>query len=229
MSQFHEQSPARPSKIVQPEHADARLAQMGLSVAKIRGSVTTGDDARSRVSIRYYPRNFPGITMWAETLAALRRELLKARQGWRIGQTGNYETIYSEDRHLAFAVVAGDRFTGIDGDRPPRLTRKRGPKTKERVDRNAKYQQLAFEIDLPVLASELPPDEACSTWFLVVHADDDHIRMEVSLPVDAKDGIVGAWVERILIDPIPTSGAVAPIEPGEDDDDDGEPMVTRTA
>jgi hypothetical protein len=202
---------------------------MGLSVAKIHNSVTTGDDARGRVSLRYYPRNFPGITMWAETLAALRRELLKARQGWRIGQTGNYETVYSEDRRLAFAVVAGDRFTGIDGDRPPRLTRKRGPKTKERVDRNAKYQQLAFEIDLPVLASELPPDEACTTWFLVIHADDDHIRMEVSLPVDAKDGIVGEWVERILIDAVPTSGAVAPIEPGEDDDDDGEPMVTRTA
>jgi hypothetical protein len=80
-----------------------------------------------------------------------------------------------------------------------------------------------------VLASELPPDEACTTWFLVIHADDDHIRMEVSLPVDAKDGIVGEWVERILIDAVPTSGAVAPIEPGEDDDDDGEPMVTRTA
>ncbi|GEJ99332.1 hypothetical protein [Streptomyces sp. 1-11] len=229
MSQFHEQTPARPSKIVRPEDADARLAEMGLSVAKIRNSVTTGDDARSRVSLRYYPRNFPGVTMWAETLAALRRELLKVRQGWRIGQTGNYETVYSAERRLAFAVVAGDRFTGLDGARPPRLTRKRGPKTKERVDRNAEYQQLAFEIDLPVLANELPPDEACSTWFLVVYADDDHIRMEVSLPVDVKDGFVGEWVERILIDPIPTSGAVAPIEPGEDDDDDGEPMVTRTA
>ncbi|MFF5023831.1 hypothetical protein ACFY2J_06170 [Streptomyces collinus] len=229
MSQFQGQTPARPSKIVQPEQAEGRLAEMGLSVVNIRNSVTAGDDARSRVSLRYYPRNFPGITMWAETLAALRRELLKARQGWRIGQTGNYETVYSADRRLAFAVVAGDRFTGIDGDRPPRLTRKRGPKTKERVDRNAKYQQLAFEIDLPVRTIELPPDEACSTWFLVVHADDDHIRVELSLPVDAENGIVGEWVERILIDPIPTSGAVAPIEPGEDDDDDGEPMVTRTA
>ncbi|MGW3209547.1 hypothetical protein [Streptomyces sp. NPDC001135] len=230
MSQSHEQIPARRSKIVRPEHADERLAEMGLSVAKIRNSVMTGDDARSRVSIRYYPRNYPGITMWAETLAALRRELLKIRQGWRIGQTGNYETVYSEARRLAFAVVAGDRFTGVQGERDPRLTRKRGPKTKERVDRNATYEQLAFEIDLSELANPLPPDEACSTWFLVIHADDDHIRMEISLPVEVrKDGFVGEWVERILIDPVPTSGAVAPIEPGEDDDDDGEPMVTRAA
>ncbi len=165
----------------------------------------------------------------AETLASLRRELLKTRQGWSIGQTGNYETVYSSQRKVAFAVVAGDKYTGIDGPRDPRLTRKRGPKTKERIERNAAYEQLAFKLDLPLLAEEIPADEACSTWFLVVFADEDHIRMEVSLPVDIrKDGLVGEWVERIIIDPVPSSGAVAPIEPDEDGDDDGESLVTRT-
>ncbi|MET9107021.1 hypothetical protein [Streptomyces zhihengii] len=229
MSQALGQPPARRSKIVPPERAAERLAELGLSIDKIHKSVTAGDDARSRVTVRFYPRNYPGISMWAETLATLRRELIKSRQGWEIGQTGNYETVYSAVRQLAFAVVAGDRYTGIAGKRDPRLTRKRGPKTKERIDRNSKiFEQIALEFDLPELANPLPPDEACSTWFLVIHADDDHIRMEVSLPVEVReDGLVGEWVERILIDPVPTSGAVAPIEPGEDDDDDGEPMVSR--
>ncbi|WP_147255381.1 hypothetical protein [Streptomyces sp. PT12] len=229
--QRREYSHSDRSKIVLPRDADARLSEMGLSVEMVRRSVTRGDDARRRVSVKFYPRNFPGVTMWAETLASLRRELLKVRQGWRIGQTGNYETVYSGQRELAFAVVAGDKYTGINGERDPRLTRKRGPKTKERVERNAAYVQLALELDLPVLAEEIPADEACSTWFLVVFADEDHIRLEVSLPVEVrKDGLVGEWVERILIDPVPSSGAVAPIEPDEDDDDeDGESLVSRTA
>ncbi len=231
MSQASEHGHARKSKIILPHDADARLSEMGLSVEKIQTSVTRGDDARGRVSARFYPRNFPGVTMWAETLASLRRELLKTRQGWRIGQTGNYETVYSAKRGLAFAVVAGDKYTGTDGERDPRLTRKRGPKTKERVERNAAYVQLALELDLPVLAEEIPADEACSTWFLVIFADEDEIRIEVSLPVEVrKDGLVGEWVERIIIGSVPSSGAVAPIEPDEDDDDDtGEPLVTRTA
>ncbi|MFD7122033.1 hypothetical protein ACFWAA_34090 [Streptomyces sp. NPDC059922] len=230
MSQHHEHSPVHRSKIVRSHEADVRLSEMGLSVANVRTSVTTGDDARRRVSVKFYPRNFPGVTMWAETLASLRRELLKTRQGWRIGQTGNYETVYSAQRNLAFAVVAGDKYTGIEGSRDPRLTRRRGPKTKERIERNAAYEQLALKLDLPLLAEEIPADEACSTWFLVVYADEDYIRMEVSLPVDIrKDGLVGEWVERIIVDPVPSSGAVAPIEPDEDSDDDGEPLVTRTA
>ncbi|WP_354641309.1 hypothetical protein [Kitasatospora camelliae] len=229
MIQQPEQSPARRSKVVPPEQADARLAQWGLSVEQIHQSVIAGDDARSRVSSRYYPRNYAGITMWAETLAGLRRQLLKIRRGWRIGSTSNYETVYSIEREVAFAVVSGDTYTGIDGRRDPKLTRKRGPKTKERVRRNAVIGQLAFDLEIPGAREELPADEACSTWFLVIHPDEDKVRVELSLPVRVgDDGLVGEWIERILLPPVPVTGAVAPIEPDEDDDD-GDPMVTRPA
>jgi hypothetical protein len=225
-----EQVPARRSKIVSPEQADARLGEMGLSVKIVHESITAGDDARRRVTNKYYPRNFPGMTMWAETIAMLRRQLLKLRQGWRIGKTGNYETVYSTGQRIAFAVVAGNGYTGIDGKRDPKLTRKRGPKTQERVQRNAEFVQLELAIPgLPEPKKELPADEDCSTWFLLVYADDDEVRMEVSLPLDlGADGLGGDWVERILLPPLPISGAVAPIEPDEDDDDEG-PMVTRPA
>ncbi|WP_149038085.1 hypothetical protein [Kitasatospora sp. MBT63] len=230
VAQQPEQVPARRSKIVPPEQADARLATMGLSVDKIHRAVIAGDDARGRVSSPYYPRNFAGITMWAETLAGLRRQLLKLRRGWRIGSTGNYETAYSSERQLAFAVVSGDSYTGIDGARDPKLTRRRGPKTKERVRRNAVFGQLALDLELPRALDGLPADEACSTWFLVLHPEDDMVRVELSLPVQVgDDGLVGDWIERILIPPVPVTGAVAPIERNEDDDDGEDPMVTRPA
>lgn len=227
------QPPDRSTRITPPTEADARLREWGLSAEHFRRSVTYGDDARKRVDQPWYPRTYAGVVMWAETLAGLRRQLKKLQQGWSIGRTGNYETVYSEERRLAFAVVAGDKYTGTRGKRHPKLTRKRGPKTRERVERNAEFVQptLWGEIEgtrsTQPQTSDLTPDEDCSTWFLVVHADDDEIRLEVSLARDLGDGLVGEWVERILIPPIPSSGAVAPIESDEDDDDDGESMVFR--
>ncbi|MGC4907486.1 hypothetical protein ACLQ2J_17380 [Streptomyces cyaneofuscatus] len=233
MQQRPAQPPDSPTKITPPEEAEARLRQWGLSVENIRESVTFGDNARKRVDQPWYPRTYAGVAMWAETLAGLRRQLKKLQQGWRIGRTGNYETVYSEEKRLAFAVVAGDKYTGIRGKRHPKLTRKRGPKTRERVERNAEFVQPTLWGVVEGVRSVTPqgdsltPDENCSTWFLVVYAHDEEIRMEVSLARDIGDGLVDDWVERILIPPVPSSGAVAPIESGEDDDDDGESMVFR--
>ncbi|TRO57623.1 hypothetical protein [Streptomyces sp. IB201691-2A2] len=233
MQQHPAQPPDSPTKITPPEEAEARLRQWGLSAENIRESVTFGDNARKRVDQPWYPRTYAGVAMWAETLAGLRRQLKKLQQGWQIGRTGNYETVYSEEKRLAFAVVAGDKYTGTRGKRHPKLTRKRGPKTRERVERNAEFVQPTLWGTVESVRSTSPqsapltPDEDCSTWFLVVYADDDEIRMEVSLARDIGDGLVDDWVERILIPPIPSSGAVAPIESDEDDDDDGESMVFR--
>ncbi|MEU4772811.1 hypothetical protein [Micromonospora sp. NPDC023644] len=202
---------------------------MGLTVEQIHRSIKNGDDARQRVRSNYYPRNFAGVTMWGETLAGLRRELVKTRQGWQIGYTGNYETVYSEERRLAFAVVAADRYTGKDETRHPKLKRKRGPKTKQRIDRNVIMGQLALDLEIPEFAATLPPDEACQTWFLLVHPTDDEIRIEVSLATEVDDdGFVGSWIERILMEPVAISGAIAPVQPDEDDDD-GDTLVTRPA
>jgi hypothetical protein len=214
-------------KILFHEEAEDRMGDFGLTVEMITRSIEVGDTARRKVMQPVYPATYAGVTMWAETLAELRRQLLKRQDGYDIGRTGNYETVYCAERSVAFAVHGGDSFTGTNGRRDPRLTRPKGTKTTERVARNARETQLVL-IELPT--GDLPPDEACETWFLLVRPMRSEIRLELSCPksIDG-DGIVSGWHERILLPPVPISGAVDPIEPddGGDDGSDGEAIVQR--
>jgi len=190
----------------------------------LQRSIEVGDNKRRLVSLPVYPATYPGVTMWAETLAELRRQLLKIRDGWDIGTTSNYATVYSTQRTLAIAVVAGDSAVGRDNNRDPRLTRKKGSKTTERIERNARQFYIQGELfSIAEVVQELPLDEACKTWFLMIHPTPSEVRLELSCPlsIDEEDGIVSGWQERIILPPIAISGAIAPISPDDDDDDDG--------
>lgn len=212
----------RPSRIVSVDEAPARLRLLGLTVEMLQRSIEVGDSKRRLVSQPVYPSTYPGVAMWAETLAAFRRQCLKLQDDWGIGATDNYATVYSTKRSIAIAVVAGDAAVGKETLRDPRLTRKKGKKTTQRVQRNA--QQIYIQGELfPASEPDLPPDEACRTWFLIIHPTKKEVRVELSCPLSmSEDGIVSGWQERILLPSVPISGAVAPIAPDDDDDDNGD-------
>jgi hypothetical protein len=227
VSPFPERSPQPQRIFIEPEDVRKRLTAFGMTPEMLVHSIEAGDLARRPAMQPVYPATFAGVTMWAQTLAELRRQLLQRRDGYKIGRTGNYETVYSAERRIAFAVNAGDGNTGIDGKRDPRLTRPKGVKTTERIARNIRDTQLTL-IEFP--DPELPADEACETWFLLVRPTKTEIRLELSCPRKiGPDGIVDGWHERIILPPVPISGAVAPIEPddGGDDGSDGEALVQR--
>ena len=219
-------SPRR--RIVPPEGAAARLMDFGMTVEIISNSIEAGDSARRRVTQPRFPRTFPGVTMWAETLSEWRRQMLKRRNGYEIGRSHGYETLYSVERGVAFTVVAGDAYTGIDGLRDPKLKRPKGVITTQRVALNRQKStlwgvQLAL---IPPPVKKLPPDEACDTWLLVVHPTESEIRMELSKPITIdKEKIVSGYDERILFAALPISGAVDMIEPDDLDDDGGDDLV----
>jgi hypothetical protein len=213
----------RASQVVVADEAPARLKHFGLTIEMLQRSIEVGDSKRQLVSQPVYPATYRGVAMWAETLAALRRQALKLRDDWEIGATENYATVYSTKRSIAIAVVAGDAGVGNE-TRDPRLTRKKGIKTTERVYRNARqvYVQDAL---FSVPEVDVPPDEACRTWFLIIHPTKKEVRIELSCPLFIDDdGIVSGWLERILLPPVAVSGAIAPIAPDDDpdDDDDGD-------
>lgn len=212
----------RPSRVVTAENAPARLRHLGLTAEMLQRSIEVGDSKRLLVSQTVYPATYPGVVMWAETLAALRRQLLKLRDDWEIGSTENYATVYSTKRGIAIAVVAGDAAVGKEDRGDPRLTRKKGKKTAERVYRNA--SQIYIQDSLfPSPGADLPADEACTTWFLIIHPIKKEVRVELSCPLFMdSEGIVSGWQERIILPPVAVAGAVAPIAPDDDDpDDDG--------
>ena len=111
--------PAPPQRrVILPEDGEERLRVFGMTLEMIDRSISVGDSARRRVMLPIYPATFPGTTMWAETLAEWRRQLRKRSKEYDIGRSRGYETVYSAERQVAFTVVAGDSFTGIDGARP---------------------------------------------------------------------------------------------------------------
>jgi hypothetical protein len=219
-------SPQR--RIIPAEAAAERLKDFGMTPEIISHSIEVGDTARRRVTQAMYPKTFAGVTMWAETLTEWRRQMLKRRNGYEIGRTRGYETLYSVERGVAFTVVAGDSFTGIQGARDPRLTRPKGPVTSQRVGFNRRKSPLYGQLELiSVPNPRLAPDEACVTWFLIVRPTASEIRLEVSRPVFISEQVVSGYDERILCSPVPISGAVAPIDPDDLGDDDGDDLVGR--
>jgi hypothetical protein len=221
-------SPQR--RIVPVSAAAARLKDFRMTPEIIYQSIEVGDSARQRVTQDRYPRTYPGVTMWAETLSEWRRQMLKRRVGYELGRTNGYETLYSPKLGVAFTVVAGDSCTGIDGHRDPRLKRPKGIITTKRVTRNRQKSilmgvQLAL---IPVPEEKIAPDEACDTWFLIVRPTRSEVRLELSKPVII-DGerIVSGYDERIMLAPVPISGAVEPFDPDDLGDEGGEDLVGR--
>jgi hypothetical protein len=217
-------------RVVRPEDAEQRLLAFGMTLDVISKSIEVGDTARRRVMQPVYPKTFAGVTMWAETLSEWRRQMLKRRVNYEIGRTRGYETLYSVEREAAFTVVAGDSFTGIDGSRDPKLKRAKGVITSQRVALNKqKSTFLGVQLALiPTPDKNLPPDEACDTWFLIVRPTKTEIRLELSRPVRIDgDNIVSGYDERILLPPVQISGAIEPITPDdlEDDSDGGDDLV----
>jgi hypothetical protein len=109
------------------------------------------------------------------------------------------------------------------------LKREKGVTTVERVTRNREASVGTYVQDalIPLPPTDLPPDEACETWFLIVHPTRKEIRLELSRPILMDGGIVNGYDARILLPPMPISGAIAPLTPdnGEDDSDGGDDLV----
>jgi hypothetical protein len=206
--------------------AEARLADFGLVPDHFVSAQQRGHERRLECGPSH-PKTFPGQVMWAETVAALRQRLLETGEGWQIGRTRNYETVFRTDRRIAIAVVGGDAATGVDGPEPPKAARRRGPVTWERIAHN---NQLELPITLPpprVAPGAVGDDEACDTWFFLLNARGDALYSELSMPdglgIDRRSV---TWLERILLPAIPVVGAVTPVE-SDGDDEAAAPHVDR--
>lgn len=189
--------------------ADRRLSELGLRAEELRNAVSRGDEMRRRCS-PLHPKTYPGQVMWAETVEALRRQVIPGRGDWTPDSTNNYETVFSTESNISIAIVGGDGNTGVVGFQDPSFRRKRGPLTRRRVQRN-----LASQATLPLAefeVDELPDSEKVNTWFLLVHARSERLYQELSLPITLdEESRVTRWAERILLEPLDREGAVTPI------------------
>ena len=212
-------APYQPARQVIHEGAasERRLHDLGLSVDVLQGAVLDGDEGRQACT-PFHPRQAGGQRMWSDTTAGLRARCLRLDAGWSIDRTNNFETTANSGRGIAIAVMGGDEFTGYRGSREPRVKRKRGPVTRERVKVNFRGMEPLFRMDVGGPPSSEP--EAWHTWLLLVRATEDWQYLELSEPIGLNDsGQVDEWSERILIPRLAISGGVTPIADDEDEDD----------
>jgi hypothetical protein len=186
----------------QPLDIGARLAALGLREGDLRDSALFGM-RNALMCTRHEPANVPGVIAWGKLIRFLRDRLVPL--GWQANNERNYATVVKPDGSIALGAAAGDAWTGKHGPNQHPSTRSaKGPVTREAVGVNV---QLHFED----ISSSFPPARRVSgkaTWLLLFYWDEsaDEIRVELSLPREMNEqGFVTAWVERIILTPIPLS------------------------
>lgn len=194
---------------------------LGIAPDRLQRVLRIGAEAR-RGTTAFHPRPYAGYSMWAETTAGLRRELL-VESGWKMDEDGGQPRTFNLARRLNVVVQSGDDMTGVLGERKPRSKHSKGSATATKVRDN----QLAL---FPVvgLAAAEPEDgknvePVLETWVLLLAEVKDELRAELSRPIGFDSGgHVNDWHERIILNATPMVADDFTVEQDDRGDDEAE-------
>lgn len=176
-----------------PEEIANRLEQLGVTEVALREAIYQGHLQRTRMTLNH-PRNFPGLVMWGEVVAALRDQLRPL--DWIRQDVGSFPVTVNETLNRAIAVASGDEATGNPHAHPSNRSKK-GRNTVEAIEANR--QMVLFDEFLQEIKDDVDGNQ---TWILMHYTDTvkGEIRFELSLPADiGNDGKITSWSERILL------------------------------
>jgi hypothetical protein len=183
-----------------PGDVNSRLAELNLNAPILREAIQRGFASWASCTPNH-PSNYPAISAWANTIAAM-RELLHS-DGWTRRDTGNLPVTVDAAGRVSIVVSTGDEYTGI-ADFTPSTQSSKGPRTVDAVEGNAQQMTL-FD-----LRPEIERQNAERlTWILLFHRDktSNEVRCELSCPVRInEDGQIDSWDERVILAPIPFGG-----------------------
>lgn len=185
-------------------HADpfsmlTALEKLDLSVPNLHRAVESGYLARANATPNH-PSLYPSFVSWADTIRALRDELIPS--GWTNTNERNWPRVIHPSGEIALTVATGNEYTGLPNSMPATKSTK-GPSTIQAIEINRNQGWLpGFEPELDTL--EPLEDEQPVTWILLVHFAKNEIRCELSLPIHSnEEGRIVLWGERILLPSIP--------------------------
>jgi hypothetical protein len=183
-----------------PSERPTRLTELGLNEIILLQSIQRGQAASASCTLNH-PKFYPGLAAWAETVAALREQLIPL--GWKRRDEGNLPLTINASENIAITVSTGDEATG-QRDGSPCTKSGKGPRTADAVTANALQMKLFGEIRLQ--PEDLESVNGQMTWILLFHRDAraQEIRAELSRPVKMDvDGHVDGWIERIVLGSMP--------------------------
>jgi hypothetical protein len=176
---------------ISPASIDLRIRELGLKREGLISAVRAAAGAVASCTSNNPPIS-RGWLAWCEAVVRLREEF--GRDGWVADDTANFSTIIDEAAGVRLAVVNTDDGAGNPALVPTNRSR-RGQFSKQAIESN--------QLSLPFLGWEVEPVEArrsdMTTWYLCIHAVDDKVRAELSLPTSCEGGIIGGWRERIML------------------------------
>lgn len=119
-------------------------------------------------------------------------------RGWEKCEDGGMACILHPDRMIKVIMVNTDDATGLNiPGRPPENRNKKGPATDQAVSLN---QQLVFEgFEVAENVIRLDQQSGIQHWFLMVYAQGDVVRAELSYPARFKRGFFKAFRKRIVL------------------------------
>jgi hypothetical protein len=186
-----------------PRDVNSRLAELGLTAPILKEAIQRGFASWASCTPNY-PSNYPGISAWANTVAAL-RELLHS-EGWTRQDEGNLPVTVDPAKRVSILVSTGDEYTGLT-DLTPSTQSSKGPRTVNVVEGNAQQIPLFdFKKARPEIENQ---NTERLTWILLFHRDkaSNEVRSELSCPVKInEDGQIDSWAERIILPAIPFGG-----------------------
>jgi hypothetical protein len=192
-------------RIKEPD-VDARLKELGLTREILVDSAKQGHLAFIGCTINHPPL-LPGILAWGETVRSLREYL--APDDWSRSDENNYSLVISPGGKIALAVATGDEETGLENGHPSNKARK-GRATRRAVNQN----QMSFDFGPAAALPDINPsdEEKRATWILLLHRDDNEVRLELSLPASITEGHIDSWKERIILGSFPFDGDIDVID-----------------
>jgi hypothetical protein len=187
----------------------ARLADLGLEDRHLVVPVQRGLLAWAACTSNH-PLLYPGYAAWAETVRALREELVPI--GWQPLDDHGLPLVVNPHGTLAIAVSTADAATGRRDEIPSTRSGK-GPKTEQLVTVN-QWQANLFPTDEYLSASSKASNDR-TTWILLFCRDDAarELRCELSRPIhfDGDERAVNGWLERIILTATPFDNTDVPI------------------
>jgi hypothetical protein len=177
-----------------------RLAELDLEEGNLIRPVQRGLAAWASCTANH-PPIAAGVWAWAETVCALREELVPDR--WERSNEANLPLTINPGKALAICVNTGDEDTGLKVGAPCTGSSK-GPRTRKAVLENL-GQSVMF-------VDEVLPDPATLNkggrvvWILLIYRDRKarEVRCELSRPISINSqGYVDGWAERIILSRTP--------------------------
>lgn len=183
---------------------DALLRGLGLSSDIIVETVSRAVSDADSCSL-HDPPMLTGTMRWGRAVRYLRDALCPL--GWTPDDRENFSLCVSPSGTVVLGVATGGGGAGFPDRLDVRTRYPKGPITMAYIQRNG-VQLSLFEPEPELLSLGVS-----QYWMLLLNQVPGEMRFELSLPRSASpDGHVSDWAERIVFEPLASTGSPSPVD-----------------